>query len=93
MIRDGPKQFQVEPSVPHRVTYNIKQLSGPETLPQLSRCAESYLRFLVFVVLPGPPLIYYDGKQLDLFPGKLCIHHWVDAAVYQHLHNLERGAG
>ena len=40
------------------------QLSSPETLPQLSRCADSCLRCIVLVVLLGPPLIYHDGSQL-----------------------------
>ena len=59
-IRDGPKQFQVESTVPHGVI----QLSSPETIPQLSRCAGSCLRCLVLVVLLGPPLIYHDGSRL-----------------------------
>ena len=60
-IRDVPKQFQVE----YTVTQCHMQLSSPETLPQLyrcagnclPRCAESCLRCLVLVVLLGPPLI------------------------------------
>ena len=61
--------------MPHRGIF--MQLSGPETLPQLSRCAESYLRCRpVLVVLPKP-LIYLDEKQ---------------RTVYQPLQNLECGA-
>ena len=40
------------------------QLSSPETLTQLSRCAEIYLRCLELVLLLGPPLIYHDGSRL-----------------------------
>ena len=45
----------------HKVSYGA---ASPETLPQLSRCAESFLRSLVLVVLLGPPLIYHDGSRL-----------------------------
>ena len=39
------------------------QLSSPETLPQLSFCADSCLRCLVLVVLLGPPLTYHDESR------------------------------
>ena len=36
------------------------QLSSPETLPHISRCAETCLQCIVLVMLLGPPLIYHD---------------------------------
>ena len=66
------------------------QLSSPETLPQLSRCAESCLQCFVLVVLLGPPLTCHDGSRL--VPEEAVPNPWVDAAVYQPLHNIERNA-
>ena len=49
----------------HGVPWYHIQLSSPETLPQLSHCAESCLRCLVvLIVLLGPPLIYHGGSRL-----------------------------
>ena len=62
------------------------RLSGAETLPQLSHCAESCLRCGVLVVLPGAPLIYHGGSRI--VPEEAV----VDAAVYQPIQNLERDA-
>ena len=39
------------------------QLSSPETLPQLSRCAESCLQCIALVVLLAPPLIYHGESR------------------------------
>ena len=62
------------------------RLSGAETLPQLSHCAESCLRCGVLVVLPGAPLIYHGGSR---FVPEEAV---VDAAVYQPIQNIERDA-
>ena len=66
------------------------QLSSPDTLPQLSRCTERCVRCIVSVVLLGKPLIYHGESRL--VPAEAVDLHWVDAAVYQPLHNLERDA-
>ena len=69
------------------------RLPSPETISQLSRCAESCLRCSVLVVLLGPPLIYHGGCRL--VPEEVVGPPLVDTAVYQplmSLQNLERDA-
>ena len=48
----------------HKNAAAVKSRNTNFFLSQLARCAESCLRYIVLVVLLGPPLIYHGGSRL-----------------------------
>ena len=71
-VRDVPKHAS---GGAHGAKRYHMLLPSPESLPPLSRCAESCLRCIVLVVLPGTQLIYHGGSRTGFRGSCMWIHH------------------
>ena len=67
---------------------------SPKATQHSIRCALTVGPRAKVPPLERPPALYghLSPAEVVAFPGKLWVHQWVDAAVYQPLQNLERDA-